>query len=377
MRRFVSSLAIVLVALCTVAASAPATSTAPAPSTSSASSTTTSTTSTTGTSAPVPATATTDDTTKPPALKVTAFALPAVATHTPSEEKKEAARQQARNASLGDSIILKADPAQLSAYLDFAAKQKKDVTLYLNGRDTFVAPEGIDRVNGTLQYHLERNADNKAVWSSLLRFPFKNKTRLVEASAAMSGTPAVDATNNNFTLVIVKWAWYAWLWLLLLIVVLVVFFWLVKKFCLLCDTAGGPYSLGRCQMAWWFFLIIIGYVLIWLISGDRDTITESLLTLMGISGATALGAVMIESTNAGTPAANAPASHGFLRDILGDSAGNIGLHRFQIMVWTLVLGIMFSVSVITELTMPEFSSTLLAAMGISAGTYLGFKFPEK
>src|SRR5262249_40260665 len=106
----------------------------------------------------------------------------------------------------------------------------------------------------------------------------------------------------------------------------------------------------------------------------------SLLTLMGISAATALGAVMIESTNAGAPAGAAvpqPTSHGFLRDILGDSGGNIGLHRFQIVVWTLVLGIMFSVSVVTELTMPEFSSTLLTAMGISAGTYLGFKFPEK
>ncbi len=27
--------------------------------------------------------------------------------------------------------------------------------------------------------------------------------------------------------------------------------------------------------------------------------------------------------------------------------------------------------------MPEFSATLLAMLGISAGTYLGFKIPEK
>jgi hypothetical protein len=27
--------------------------------------------------------------------------------------------------------------------------------------------------------------------------------------------------------------------------------------------------------------------------------------------------------------------------------------------------------------MPEFGATLLALMGISAGTYLGFKIPEK
>jgi H+/gluconate symporter-like permease len=195
-------------------------------------------------------------------------------------------------------------------------------------------------------------------------------------------------------------------------------------------------------MAWWFFLIIVSYVMIWLISGDQDTITSSLLALMGISAGTALGAVLIDSTG-GSPAlsraatdrlalqaakqnaqqavnaaqatvaaspadpiaqknladaqaasaivdaklavvnerinaiATVPQTRGFFRDILSDSNGTAGLHRFQIFVWTIVLGIIFLVSVVTELSMPEFSATLLAATGISAGTYLGFKFPEK
>jgi hypothetical protein len=72
-----------------------------------------------------------------------------------------------------------------------------------------------------------------------------------------------------------------------------------------------------------------------------------------------------------------PQTRHFFRDILSDSNGTIGLHRFQIVVWTIVLGIIFLVSVVTELSMPVFSPTLLATMGISAGTYLGFKFPEK
>ena len=46
-------------------------------------------------------------------------------------------------------------------------------------------------------------------------------------------------------------------------------------------------------------------------------------------------------------------------------------------VWTLVLGIIFIASVYNNLSMPEFSSTLLGLMGISSGTYLGFKVPEK
>lgn len=375
MRSFASSLVIGFFTVCVAAAEPPATTPpAPAPSPATPPATTT--------SAPAPAGPANPavDTSKAPPLKVIGFALPPEGAKTLADQKKEAARQNAREASLGDSIIVKTDPTQLKAYLDFAAKQKKEVTLYLNGKDALIVPEAIDYSTGMLQFPLRRNSDNKAVWTPLLRGPFGHQKRLVESSVAISGMPPVDASNSNFTLVVVQWAWYAWLWLLLLVVVLIVFFWLAKKYCLLCDTPNGSYSLGRCQMAWWFFLIIIAYVLIWLISGDHDTITASLLSLMGISAGTALGSVMIDSTSAGAPAGTAmPAtvSHGFLRDILGDSDGNIGLHRFQIVIWTLVLGIMFGVSVITELTMPEFSSTLLAAMGISAGTYLGFKFPEK
>jgi hypothetical protein len=72
----------------------------------------------------------------------------------------------------------------------------------------------------------------------------------------------------------------------------------------------------------------------------------------------------------------APASAGFLRDILSDSSG-YSFHRFQIFAWTIVLGIIFVSSVYNNLTMPQFSTTLLGLMGLSAGTYIGFKFPEQ
>jgi hypothetical protein len=77
-----------------------------------------------------------------------------------------------------------------------------------------------------------------------------------------------------------------------------------------------------------------------------------------------------------TPPADAGVSKGFLRDVLSDASG-YSFHRFQIFAWTIVLGIMFISSVYNNLTMPEFSATLLGLMGISSGTYIGFKFPEK
>jgi len=197
-------------------------------------------------------------------------------------------------------------------------------------------------------------------------------------------------------------------------------------------------------MAFWFFLIYASYVGIWLVTDALDTITASLLALMGISAGTALSEVLIDNgkdttrtnqtrdltaekqaleqsvseTQPQLDALNASAtpsvtdqsnrdaiiqqligsrtrlgqidqqlralssqtaptvSSGFLRDILSDSTG-YSFHRFQIFAWTIVLGIIFVSSVYNNLTMPEFSPTLLGLMGLSAGTYIGFKFPEQ
>jgi hypothetical protein len=41
------------------------------------------------------------------------------------------------------------------------------------------------------------------------------------------------------------------------------------------------------------------------------------------------------------------------------------------------LAIVFVDAVYKQLALPVFSDTLLGLMGVSAGTYIGFKFPEK
>lgn len=71
-----------------------------------------------------------------------------------------------------------------------------------------------------------------------------------------------------------------------------------------------------------------------------------------------------------------PATGNFLNDILNDDKG-VSLHRFQILVWTIVLIFIFVGRVIDTLTMPEFDPQLLALMGISSATFVGFKLPEQ
>lgn len=70
-----------------------------------------------------------------------------------------------------------------------------------------------------------------------------------------------------------------------------------------------------------------------------------------------------------------PAWKGLMYDLLAENNA-VAFHRFQIFIWTIVLGIMFVANVYNELAMPQFSATLLGLLGISAGTYVGFKIPE-
>jgi hypothetical protein len=198
-----------------------------------------------------------------------------------------------------------------------------------------------------------------------------------------------------------------------------------------------PYSLARTQAAWWFFLVLAAYLLIGIITGDfSTTITGTALGLLGISAGTTLGSAFVDAGKAQSPETqaqeakaittldteipqlesdvarlegevNSPptgkteaevrlelaqaraaletkksqlnkmnnVSEHFLRDILSDVNG-VSFHRFQMMAWSLVLGVIFIVQVYQVLAMPTFNSTLLALLGISAGTFVGLKIPE-
>ncbi len=182
-----------------------------------------------------------------------------------------------------------------------------------------------------------------------------------------------------------------------------------------------PYSLAQSQMTWWFCIVLGSFVCIALgkfFGGHLDNLsnilTEQSLILMGIGTGTALGATIIEQVK--QPAAGDPpkttldkfkavltaikalqdagqpipaemiknrddlaaklASQNFFNDILTDVDG-ISLHRFQSMIWTVIIGVAFLVVVFTSGAMPKLDALVLAVLGISAGTYLGFKVPEQ
>jgi hypothetical protein len=294
-------------------------------------------------------------------------------------------------------------------------------------------PRNCHAVN-SLEFDLERD-DLKSAWAAILGAPdgFTRKTKV----AVGFEDGSMLAEGGSIELTLIRTDWVFWTCLSFFILAVGLFFYLAVKSSILCDqpvpvgpSERGTFSLGRCQMAFWFFVVLAAYLLIWIITGDRDTLSSSALALIGISSATGLGAFAIDaskradaqtqlqasqqerdSLNSRIAEINAKAdktddekrelseknarltqlnasiaqlgattapmkSEGFFKDILTDRNG-VSLHRFQIAVWTVVLGFIFVISVYNTLGMPEFSGTLLALMGISNGTYIGFKFPEQ
>jgi hypothetical protein len=187
-------------------------------------------------------------------------------------------------------------------------------------------------------------------------------------------------------------------------------------------------------MAWWLFFIVSAFLFIWLAVGNFDSLTSSTVILFGISVGTAIASKGVSSAKQSTaqeliaqktalqqqvgqlqqsiakapgapdpnlvattqdltarrvqlnrteaqlnqltvPASEAK-SQGLLTDIMSDENG-ISIHRFQMIAWTLILTIIFVREVYSNLSMPQFSDTLLTLMGISSGTYVALKVPEK
>ena len=239
----------------------------------------------------------------------------------------------------------------------------------------------------------------------------------------------VKGNTNNFRLVLItKSKGYALITIIILVSIVLIYF--ARKSNLLrelysdrINEGDRPYSLALTQMALWFALVLYAVIFLYIGTWIPPKIPGSLLILMGISAGTGLTSAAINYTwmnklrekykkyletkenlqeeiaaeKSGTKekkekqtelkklkedaeekgyASASQSSKGFFNDMVSDSSG-VSLHRFQIAVWTIAILVYFVISVLTTLTLPDFSESLLALMGISSGTYAGFKMVEK
>jgi len=159
------------------------------------------------------------------------------------------------------------------------------------------------------------------------------------------------------------------------------------------DAAGPPikttdraYSLSRTQIAVWTMLVVYAYLFIWLITGEYNTeIPRTILAILGISAGTYATAAAVDKgkekdvtdkDGAVTKGATVAKSTGPFEDLF-TSASGADLHRVQFGLWSVVLMIVFVVTVYDTLAMPQFDASLLGLMGISSAAYAGMKIPEQ
>jgi len=300
---------------------------------------------------------------------------------------------------------------------------KKDIVLYLDERPLLevVAHPPVDPLHSVMIFPLKRTEKSREVWTHLLGKPVFG-TRKVAVSVGLEDEFGIPS-NTYLDLEVVPRSLARWL-IVGFLALAIAFVWLSLTTGLLRDTQSAvcanrrkSWSLSRVQAAWWFFVILMSYLFIGIITGDfSTTITGTTLVLLAISAGTTLSASVIDNSK-NTPdqkkveadaqkrvaqdidhLENLPAESNqqdperlaarrsqlkklegrnehFFADILSDANG-VNLHRFQNATWTLVLGGVFVCAVYRELAMPQFSETLLGLMGLSAGTFVAMKSTE-
>lgn len=143
------------------------------------------------------------------------------------------------------------------------------------------------------------------------------------------------------------------------------------------DAVDRPYSLAKTQLAWWTFIIMGSYLVIYCVTGEMTNISMTTLSLLGISAGTAgLSGLIGAPGDVGKPLPGGPVvSQGWLTDILSDSNG-VSINRLQKVVITLLLGYFFVRTVYKTVAMPEWNNNETLLLAISSATYLGLKWQD-
>lgn len=261
---------------------------------------------TAGRCAPMPADTTgLPNTTVPGGPAPPAGAVPAVGTaSTPQPVAMALWCVQERETGLGRPLHVR-----VTNLRDAITKDKKDpaeFVLYLNGRPLWnVHGTLVDPQTNTLEFLVARADTSREAWTLLLGKPKAFLRPNIRVGVAYGTDPQLDVAPGAMPPVvtlIVMGGWRVVFGLLILGGLLVSFWLLAWKSDIIRDSvppkpppgARKPYSLGRLQMAVWFFLILAAFVFLWTITGSVETLNTQALMLMGIGTATALGAAAVD-----------------------------------------------------------------------------------
>jgi hypothetical protein len=287
------------------------------------------------------------------------------------------------DSSAGFGNFIEVSGLNLDGFLNLKPNERDKIRLFIDG---LMIPGSEVQVlypdsSASLLFRLSRDSLSNKGWSAFYQAPRKHAVKRVAVSAGYEGDkplPVVAKAKTNLTLVLVKTklVFGAWLAVAVLIGGLVLLAW---KTPLLRDAglngSSGPFSLSRVQLAYWTAIVSLSFLYIWATTGDFATIAGSTLLLLGISLGTTAAATVIDKNQDERVRHQDFPSEGFIPDILSDANG-LSMHRFQMFVWNIIMGVIFITDVYRDLSMPQFSDNLLMLMGVSSGAYVVLKVPE-
>ena len=327
-------------------------------------------------------------------------ARPALCAVTPTLPAPPAISVDSVDPTLADGSTFTVHVANLGANIAHGFNPTT-VDLRIQGYELHNSGRVIDGKADQITFSVRRQLQDQAAWQALLGSPPLNGKRTVVIGVGPAGQADFIHTAPNApttTLILFNPIGGAVFVILLEAALLGCVGGLALKTGLLrdgntavTDWTQRPFSLARCQMAFWLVLITGAFLFVWGLTGEyAGIITPQSLVLLGISGVTALGATAIDTAKASgqatsalaaapaaVPVASTPPTHdNFFADLLTDDTG-FTLQRVQAFAWTVILGVVVVKSVYANLSLPELDNNLLTLMGISSGLYVGFKFPEQ
>jgi len=147
-----------------------------------------------------------------------------------------------------------------------------------------------------------------------------------------------------------------------------------------------PFSYSRVQLAWWTIIIFSSIIGALFLHNGLPVLFNSTLYLLGIASGTTAAARLIDVSDQlkGNSARHQDLYGGtnFLTDILSDGNG-ISIHRFQTVLFNILLGCWFIYNVVFNLTtknldgiIPDIQPNYLVLLSLSTLTYTALKTTE-
>ena len=254
---------------------------------------------------------------------------------------------------------------------------------------TKVPPYSADTTKGIIIFPLNRNLASEPFWRVFYHFPTKYEhPGHLGIGSEIAQIALSYPTKGEINIVLIRKR-QLFVGLGLVITFGILLYWLGRQSLLIkedwsdqynpqiSDVSKVQFSLSKLQLVFWTFLIISGYFIIWLVTGELPTIPESILALLGISlSEKILGkGINFRQDQINDQRVQDKPSAGLFQDILSDENG-VSIARLQFVLFNLVIGLSFIRNIIKNWSLMDIDTSSLVLLTISGAGYLIVKNTE-